>query len=67
MKKMRNVALLPDIHNHNNSSWPEQEYLGLYSRVVHHKFKGQTDPVWMVYEHHNKQGCSLEEWLIRPN
>lgn len=64
-KKMPNVALLPDVGNQTSADWPEQEYLGLYPRIVLNTFKGQSAPVWMVLDHHNNTGIELREWLRR--
>ena len=64
-KKVPNVAILPDVRNQSNADWPEQEYLGLYPRVVLERFGGQTTPVWMVLDHHNKMGAELGQWLKR--
>ena len=66
-KKIRNVALLPDVENQTNPDWPEQEYLGLYPRIVLNTFKGQSNPVWMVLDHHNNSGTELGAWLKRSN
>lgn len=64
-KKLPNVAILPDVGNQSTAGWPEQEYLGLYPRIVLNTFKGQTAPVWMVLDHHNNTGTELREWLRR--
>lgn len=66
-KKLPNIALLPDVGNQANADWPEQEYLGLYPRIVKETFKGQATPVWMVLDHHNNTGTELSEWLKRLN
>jgi hypothetical protein len=66
-KKLSNVALLPDIGNQSNVDWVEQEYLGLYPKIVLEKFQGPTAPVWMVLDHHKNTGTELGEWLRRPN
>jgi len=66
-KKMPNVALLPDIGNQSNAEWAEQEYLGLYPRIVNERFKNQTNPVWMVLDHQKNEGIELGEWLKRSN
>lgn len=66
-KKLRNVALLPDVGSQTNAEWPEQEYLGLYPRIVLNTFKGQSAPVWMVLDHHNNTGTELSEWLKRSS
>ena len=64
-KKLPNVAILPDVGNQSNADWPEQEYLGLYPRIVLNTFKDQTEPVWMVLDHHNNTGTELRKWLRR--
>jgi len=66
-KKLPNVALLPDVGSQTNAGWPEQEYLGLYPRIVLNTFKGQSAPVWMVLDHHNNTGTELSKWLKRSS
>ncbi len=66
-KKLPNVALLPDIGNQANAEWPEQEYLGLYPRIVLNTFKDQAAPVWMILNHHTNTGIELGQWLKQPN
>jgi len=61
-KSIDNVALLPKSDD-SSSGWPEQEYLGLYPRIVYNTFKGQDSPVWMVLDHHNNKGTELSKWL----
>lgn len=62
-KKIENIALLPIVQTHSNSNWAEQEYLGLYPRIVFEKFKGEQNPVWMVLNHHLNSGIELGKWL----
>lgn len=64
-KKIHNIALLPKVEGNENPEWPEQEYLGLYPRIVYAVFKGQDRPVWMVYNHYDNIGIELGEWLKR--
>lgn len=66
-KKLANVAILPDVGNQLNVDWPEQEYLGLYPRIVLARFDGQAAPVWMVFDHHNNEGTELGKWLKRTS
>lgn len=66
-KKLPNVALLPDVGNQANAEWPEQEYLGLYPRIVLNTFKDQPAAVWMVLDHHNNTGIKLGDWLKRSS
>jgi hypothetical protein len=62
-KKIRNVALLPQVQSVSNPDWPEQEYLGLYPRIVYGKLQGYQAPVWMVLDHHSNTGTELGKWL----
>ena len=64
-KKLANVALLPDVPNQTDAEWTEQEYLGLYPRIVKENFTGQTTAVWMVLDHHSNRGTELGQWLKR--
>ena len=66
-KKLPNVALLPDVGNQANAEWPEQEYLGLYPRIVFGKHQSYQLPIWMVFDHHENTGTELSQWLKRPN
>lgn len=66
-KQLPNVALLPDVGNQANAEWSEQEYLGLYPRIVFTNFKDQVEPVWMVLDHHQNIGTELSQWLKRSN
>lgn len=62
-KKINNIALLPTTQDGLLKSWPEQEYLGLYERIVYGNLKGYTSPVWMVYDHHTNTATELGLWL----
>lgn len=60
-KKIENVALLPIVQNALTENWQEQEYLGLYHRIVFRKNKS----VWVVLDHHKNNEIELSEWLKR--
>lgn len=62
-KKIKNVAILPSVQRNSSTNWPEQEYLGIYPRIVKATFTGQQSPVWMVLDHHSNRGTELGEWL----
>ncbi|MFZ2277656.1 MAG: toll/interleukin-1 receptor domain-containing protein [Prosthecobacter sp.] len=62
-KKLQNVALLPDVGNQINPEWPQQEYLGLYPRIVFGAHKSFANPIWMVFNHHENTGTELGQWL----
>lgn len=62
-KKIKNIALLPTVQGSFNPEWPEQEYLGLYPRIVYSPLQGQPTPVWIVLNHHSNTGSELGQWL----
>lgn len=65
MKGKSNIALLPAEEEASFSipRWPEQEYLGLYQRIIWGKFNGSDKSEWIVYDHHKNSGVSLSRWL----
>lgn len=60
-----NVAILPTPDRANERAWSEQEYLGIYDRVVYGRFQGQTRNVFMVWNQERDRGVELSEWLRR--
>jgi hypothetical protein len=57
------VALFPVVEQVTESKWAEQEYLGLYRRVVWGPLEGHEKNVWMVYDHHTNTASHLGKWL----
>ena len=43
--------------------WAEQEYLGLYKRIVYADVNGESGMHWLVLDHRNNVGEKLETWL----
>lgn len=62
-KRDYNVALFPSAEDWYYESWSEQEYLGLYRRIIWDKFKGETEKEWMVQDHRNYTATKLSTWL----
>jgi hypothetical protein len=62
-KRPANVALFPSAEGQYEQSWSEQEYLGLYRRIIWANLKGEEKPQWLVYDHHNNTAISLYQWL----
>jgi len=62
-KKVSNVAIFPVVEKTYESYWAEQEYLGLYRRILRGKFKGKTSEEWMVLDHKSNTAVSLSYWL----
>lgn len=61
-KKEHNVALFPSAEQNYDQSWSEQEYLGLYSRIIWGNFQGK-EPEWLVLDHRNNTAITLGDWL----
>lgn len=63
-KKPRNVAIVPAAPTSSEQSWANQEYLGLYDRVVWGNF-ADKEPEWLVHNHHENSAVRLRDWLTR--
>lgn len=57
------LALFPVVERVAETKWTEQEYLGLYQRIIWGNLDGYEKPLWMVYDHHKNVGIRLSEWL----
>jgi hypothetical protein len=57
-----NVALFPSAETADNQDWSEQEYLGLYRRILWANFKDK-EPEWLVLDHRNNKAITLRSWL----
>ncbi len=61
-KTRSKVALFPAAEQGYDQQWSEQEYLGLYDRIVWSHFKDQGDE-WLVLNHTENNAKSLVQWL----
>jgi len=62
-KKEYDIALFPSTENMTETKWYEQEYFGLYRRILWGKLEGQKDSVWMVYNLYTKTAIELSRWI----
>ncbi|MBW7942021.1 MAG: toll/interleukin-1 receptor domain-containing protein [Candidatus Kuenenia stuttgartiensis] len=62
-KFQSSIAIFPVVKDSLTESWHEQEYLGLYKRIVWSKFKGKDKSEWMVWDHNDNTATGLGEWL----
>ena len=62
-KKIWNVALFPIVEKSYETAWTQQEYLGLYRRIIWGTFKGKDKSEWMVHNHRDNTADQLGEWL----
>jgi hypothetical protein len=58
-----NVALFPSAEKTYEQTWSEQEYLGLYQRIIWGDFTGEDKNQWIVLNHRKNTGTRLSEWL----
>ncbi len=63
MKTTAAVALFPSAETWYDTTWSEQEYLGLYQRIIWGNFKDTEDNQWMVLNHHINTAIPLRRWL----
>lgn len=62
-KTLSNVAILPAAETSYNQEWAEQEYLGLYRRIVWGGLEGEHEQCWMVYDHIKNSAEKLSSWI----
>lgn len=61
-KTKSKVALFPAAERAHQQRWSEQEYLGLYDRIVWGNFTGK-EKEWLVLDHAENTAVSLGKWL----
>ena len=57
------VALFPSAETAYEQTWSEQEYLGLYQRIIWGNFSDEEKNQWIVLNHRENTGRKLSEWL----
>ena len=62
-KPFSSVAILPESSTANDDKWGEWEYIGLYSKIVWGKFKGNTKDEFIVLNSRTNIGTPLRDWL----
>jgi hypothetical protein len=62
-KNPRNVALFPSVDKQYEYKWTEQEYLGVYDRIVWGDLQGHQKRVWMVLNQEANTATELGKWL----
>ncbi len=62
IKDYSSIAILPSAENSKEENWAEQEYLGIYKKIVKGRINsGPTD--WIVHDFHKNEGTYLKDWL----
>ena len=63
-KNLGNIALFPISETAYDQGWAEQEYLGLYDRVVWGRINN-SESGWIVWNHTTNKAVTLRRWLAR--
>lgn len=64
-KKPENVCIFPGPDKASDRRWSEQEYLGIYDRIVWGTINGENGPRWLVWNHEKNTAIHLRRWLER--
>jgi len=62
-KNNDDIAIFPSAKEAYNSSWTNQEYLGLYQKIVWGRINGSNNEVWMVWDITNNTAIELYKWI----
>lgn len=62
-KTNNHIAIFPSAEKSYDTEWLEQEYLGLYKRIVYGKLEKHEKEVWMVYDFQENTATELSKWL----
>jgi len=62
-KKNNDIAIFPTTDIAYNSNWTDQEYLGLYRKIVWGQLSGYNNEVWMVWDKISNTATELSKWI----
>lgn len=57
------TAVFPGADTSADTKWSEQEYLGVYDRIVWGSLEGFPDEVWMVWKKSKNTATELSKWI----
>jgi len=57
------VAVLPSADTSETATWVDQEYLGMYRRIVYGRLSGHAGNVYFVWDRISNKGTELRQWL----
>ena len=64
-KGQGNTAIMPGVDQASEKSWTEQEYLGVYNRIVYGGHANYAEDVFMVWNQDTNKATELRDWLSR--
>lgn len=62
-KRNYDIALFPSAESKYTTNWLNQEYLGLYRKIVWGDLSGYDKKVWMVWDQVKNQATELSKWI----
>lgn len=62
-KRPANIAIFPAVDERYDFTWSEQEYLGIYDRIVFGDHSQYQKRIWMVLNQERNTAAELSEWL----
>jgi hypothetical protein len=62
-KNNYDIAIFPSTEEVYNSNWTNQEYLGLYRKIVWGWLNGYNKEVWMVWDKTSNTATELSKWI----
>ena len=62
VKSINKIAVLANVDS-IDEDWPQQEYLGLYRRIVFSDVQGYNQRQWVVLDRAANKGRKLSQWL----
>ena len=63
IKEYSKIAILPSAENLAEENWAEQEYLGIYKKIVKGSIKGGHGEDWIVKDFNKNTATYLKDWL----
>lgn len=63
VKRSSNTAILSGLDKAGDTEWAEQEYLGVYDRIVWGDLQGEPKKVWMALNQEKNTATKLRSWL----
>lgn len=64
-KSLSNTAVLPSPDMITETKWAEQEYLGVYDRIVYGSHADYPNDIYMVWNQESNTATELSAWLKR--
>jgi len=62
-KSNNDIAIFPSADVAYNTNWMNQEYLGLYRKIVWGRLNGYDKELWMVWDEPTNTADELSQWI----